>query len=114
MLWRLPRWALATASVVLIAGAGAALRWWPTGKTASTADPVPSRISVEPVVSLTTEDGRELFPSLSPDDSGLRQVTNDAAHDHNPHFTPDNAGFRQPALIVTIVPSTRDRPAPMA
>ena len=73
-----PRWALAAAAVVLIAGAGAALRWWPAGDATSAADPVPSPISVESVVSLTTEDGVELFPSLSPDGKWLVYAANEA------------------------------------
>ena len=60
-----PRWAMAGGALVLVAGVVAVSRLWPD----STATPAPARqsIVVESVVSVTSEDGVETFPSLSPD-----------------------------------------------
>ncbi len=98
-----PRWALAAGALVLIAGAGAALRWWPAGDATSAADPVPSRVSVESVVSVTAEDGVELFPSLSPDGKWLVYAANEQ-------------GFGQTDILLravggqTVINLTKDSP----
>lgn len=63
----MPRWALAGGALVLAAAAGGAVRWWPSGDVPPPGAPSAARVTVESVVSLTAEDGVELFPSLSPD-----------------------------------------------
>jgi Tol biopolymer transport system component len=61
----IPRWMMAGGALILIAGAAAAARLWPGAPTV----PAPAResVTVDSVVSITSEDGVESFPSLSPD-----------------------------------------------
>ena len=61
-----PRWVWAVSALGVIVGVVAAARWWP-GASGSPGGTAGSGVRVESVVSLTSEDGVEMFPSLSPD-----------------------------------------------
>jgi Tol biopolymer transport system component len=63
----MPRWVWAVGALGVIVGMGAATRWGPWAGDTPAAGRAASGVRVESVVSLTSEDGVELFPSLSPD-----------------------------------------------
>ena len=62
-----PRWVLAAGSLALVLAVAAAVRWWPGSAATPNAGRAGSGAIVESVISVTSEDGVEVSPSLSPD-----------------------------------------------